>query len=153
MVVETPGLSLAAVFRTGWANQGRDTIWEYISDSFTLSSQARKALSRWSHRIGDVIHGGQPPSFDDIGGYRGLNREFPTLPPPLAFVRSEIEEGLQHTQDLIDGLGGKKKAASLPPDAKHEKLRQFADVLFKDDVEHRWHPNVRELLVMTFPSF
>ena len=77
MVVETPGLSLAAVFRTGWATRGRDTLWEYISDSFVLSSQAGKALSRWSHKIGDVIHGGQPPSFDDIGGYHGS----PTPPP------------------------------------------------------------------------
>ena len=78
MVVETPGLSLAAVFRTGWGNRGRDTLWEYISDSFILSSQAGKALSRWSHRIGDVIHGGQPPSFDDIGGYHGYG----SLSPP-----------------------------------------------------------------------
>jgi hypothetical protein len=64
MVVETSGLSLAAVFHTGWANRGRDTLWKYISHSFI--SQAGKALSRWSYRIGDVIHGGQPPSFDDM---------------------------------------------------------------------------------------
>jgi hypothetical protein len=71
VVVETPGLSLAAVFRTGWANRGHDTLWEYISNLFILCSQAGKALSRWLHRIGDVIHGGQPPSFDNIGGYHG----------------------------------------------------------------------------------
>jgi hypothetical protein len=76
VVVETPGLLLAAVFCTGWANHGRDTLWENISNSFTLSSQAGKALSRWTNRIGDVIHGGQPPSFDNIGGYPG----FPTPP-------------------------------------------------------------------------
>ena len=28
VVVETPGLSLAAAFRTGWANRGRDTLWQ-----------------------------------------------------------------------------------------------------------------------------
>ncbi|KAG7372971.1 hypothetical protein IV203_033695 [Nitzschia inconspicua] len=69
VVVETPGLSLPAVFRTGWANRGRDTLWEYISDSFVLSKQAGKTLSKWTRRIGDVIYGGQPPIFDDIGGY------------------------------------------------------------------------------------
>jgi hypothetical protein len=123
VVVETPGLSLAAVFRTGWANRGRDTLWEYISDSFTLSSQAGKALSRWSHRIGDVIHGGQPPSFDDIGGYHGS----PTPPP-------------SQDSDAV---------ATALVDANRDKLRQFADVLFEDDVKQCWHPKVRELLVMT----
>ena len=80
VVVETPGLSLAAVFRTGWANRGRDTLWEYMSDSFVLSKQAGKALSEWTHRIGDVISGGQSPTFDDIGGCHG----FPTSPALLA---------------------------------------------------------------------
>jgi len=122
VVVETPGLSLAAVFRTGWANRGRDTLWEYISDSFVLSSQAGKALSRWTCKIGDVIHGGQPPSFDDIGGYQGT-------PPP-----SPSQDSDAVATALVDG--------------NRDKLQQFADVLFEDDVEQRWHPKVREILVM-----
>jgi hypothetical protein len=124
VVVETPGLSLAAVFRTGWANRGRDTLWEYISDSFTLSSQAGKALSRWSHRIGDVIHGGQPPAFDDILGYHGFST------PPL--------------------LQDSKAVATALVNANRDKLRQFTDVLFEDDAEQRWHPKV---LLLRYDQF
>jgi len=47
VVVETPGLFLTAVFHTGWANRGRDTLWECVSDSFVLSKQA--GASRSSH--------------------------------------------------------------------------------------------------------
>jgi hypothetical protein len=117
VAVETPGLSLAAMFCTSWANREHDTLWEYISDLFTLSSQAGKALSRWSNRIGNVIHGGQPPSFDNIGGYQGF-----FTPPP------------SQDRDMV---------ATALVDANRDKLQQFADVLF-DDVEQRWHPKVRE---------
>jgi hypothetical protein len=127
VVVETPGLSLAAVFRTGWANRRCDTLWEYISDSFVLSKQAGKALSKWTHRIGDTIYGGQPPAFDDIGGYHGD-------PSPPSFLQ--------------DSDAGKAVATALV-DGNRSKLQQFSDVLFEDDTDRRWHPRVRELLVMT----
>jgi hypothetical protein len=118
VVLETPVLSLPAIFCTGWANCERDTLWEYISDFFTSSSQAGKALRRWLHRIGNEIHGGQPPSFDDIDGYQG----FPTSPP-------------SQDRDMV---------ATALVDANRDKLQQFADVLFEDDVEQRWHLKVRE---------
>ena len=110
MVVETPGLSLAAVFRTGWANCGRDTLWDYISDSFVLSKQAGKPLSKWTHRVGDVIHGGQPPTFDDVGGHHG------TPTPPS----SQDSDAIATT--LVDG--------------NRDELQQFTDVIFEDDVDN-----------------
>ena len=134
VVVETPGLSLAAVFRTGWANRGRDTLWEYISDSFVLSKQAGKALSKWTHRIGDVMYGGQPPTFDDIGGYHSdpvsdpYHEDEPWMNPRLTW------EGVP--QDTLS-------------DGNRDKLRKFTNVLFEDDTGNRWRPKVRELLVMT----
>jgi len=30
-----------------------------------------------------------------------------------------------------------------------DTLKKFTDVIFEEDAENRWHPNVRELLVMT----
>jgi hypothetical protein len=123
------------VCHTGWANRGRDTLWEYLSDSFVLSKQAGKALSKWTHRIGDVICGGQPPIFDDIGGYheredRGdpYYEDGPWMDPALTW------EGVPK-DTLADG--------------NRDKLRQFTDVLFEDDTDNRWHPKVRELLVLT----
>ena len=127
VVVETPGLSLAVVFRTGWANRGRDTLWEHISDLFVLSKQAGKTSSRWMHRIGDAIHGGQPPTFDDIGGYHGSSSSFS---PPSS----------QDSNNVV---------ATVLANASHDKLRKFVNVLFEDDAEQRWHPKVGELLVIT----
>ena len=80
-------------------------------------------MSKWTHRVGDVIYGGQPPTFGDIGGYHG------TLPPPSS----------QDTEVVATAL----------VDGNHDKLQQFTDILFDDDVDRRWHPRVRELLVMT----
>eukprot|EP00980_Cylindrotheca_fusiformis_P011514 scaffold2708_cov119-Cylindrotheca_fusiformis.AAC.2 len=37
---EACSIHSAAVSRVGWANCGRDTLWECISDSFVLSKQA-----------------------------------------------------------------------------------------------------------------
>ena len=115
------------MFRTGWSNRGRDTLWEYISDSFVLSKQAGKALSKWTHRIGDVISGSQPHTFDDIGGYHG----FPSSP-----LSSQ------------DSNAGEAVATALC-DGDHDKLQQFTNVLFEDDPDNRWNSKVRELLVMT----
>lgn len=134
VVVETPGLSLAAVFRSGWANRGHDTLWEYISDSFVLSKQAGKALSKWTHRIGDVIYGGQPPTFNDIGGYHSEPASDPYYEDEPWMNPSITLEGVPK-DTLADG--------------NREKLQQFTDVLFEDDTDNRWHPKVRELLVMT----
>jgi hypothetical protein len=110
VVVETPGLSLAAVFRTGWANRERDTLWEYISDSFVLSKQAGKALSKWMHWIGDVIYGGQPPIFDDIGGYHSEPASDPYYEDDPWMNPRLTREGV---------------AANTLPDGNRDKLRKF----------------------------
>lgn len=36
--------------------------------SFLLVQQAGKAASKWTSKIGDLVVGGQPPTFNDIEG-------------------------------------------------------------------------------------
>ena len=67
VMAESPSVSgLAQMFRTGWEVRGTDTLFEYICGSFVMSQQAGKAVSGWTAKIGDLIVGGQPPSFDDV---------------------------------------------------------------------------------------
>ena len=69
-MAESPLCSgLAQIFHTGWELRGCDTLFEYICGSMVMCHQAGKAVSKWTANIGDLIVGGQPPTFDDIGGY------------------------------------------------------------------------------------
>jgi hypothetical protein len=68
VMADSPSVSgLAQIFRTGWELRGCDTLFEYICGSSVMSQQAGKAVSKWTAKIGDIIVGGQPPTFDDIG--------------------------------------------------------------------------------------
>ena len=87
-----------------------------------MSQQAGKAVSKWTAKIGDLIVGGQPPTFDDIGGYFGT-------PSP------DSEDGALPAGALVDG--------------DREKLQRFTSVSFEDDASGCWNPKVRELSVMT----
>ena len=118
-MVETPSMSLAAAFRVGWANHGRDILWGHMSDSFVPSKRAGKSLSKWTAGIDDPIMGGQPPTFDDIGGHSG------TIPSDL--------------QDRV---------TTVLTDGNSKELKMFTSVLFEADANNHWHPKVRELLVM-----
>jgi hypothetical protein len=67
VMADSPLVSgLAQIFRTGWELRGCDTLFEYICGSSVMSQQAGKAVSKWTAKIGDIIVGGQPPTFDDI---------------------------------------------------------------------------------------
>ncbi|CAB9500266.1 expressed unknown protein [Seminavis robusta] len=57
---------MAGVFRTGWSLGSVHSVFDYVFGSLKLSHQAGKSLANWTTKIGDVITGGQPPSFDDI---------------------------------------------------------------------------------------
>lgn len=69
VMAETNSVSgLAQIFRTGWELRGCDTLFEYICGSFVMSQQCGKAVSKWTAKIGDLIIGGQPPTFNDMEG-------------------------------------------------------------------------------------
>lgn len=57
---------LAQIFRAGWEVRGFHTIFDYVVGSFAMSSEAGKALSNWTAKIGDTICGGQPPTLNSI---------------------------------------------------------------------------------------
>mgnify|MGYP005840960607 CR=1 FL=1 len=88
-----------------------------------MSQQAGKAVSKWTAKIGDLIVGGQPSTFNDIGGYFGT---------PLSSSVNPEDHCVAGA--LVFG--------------DREKLQYFTDVLFEDNVCRRWSPKVRELLVM-----
>jgi hypothetical protein len=100
-MAETPSTpAMAAIYRSGLQPKNLATIFDYLFGSTELLHHAGKSLSGWVVKNGDIVMGGQPPTFDDI------------------------------MTDM-------------------ESLRKFTDVIFEDDVEGRWNPKVKELLVMT----
>lgn len=111
VVVVTPGLSLAAAFRTGWGNHGRDTLWEHMTDSFVLSKQAGKAVAKWTVKIGDVIIGGQPVTLNDIGPCSGAPS--PPKPPHAPMPPS-----------VLNPFHRNAPASSSPPPASDDDVKE-----------------------------
>lgn len=104
-MAETPSVSgIALITRAAWCAKDAHTLFDYVQQSPVLSRESGKALAKWTIKLGDLVFGGIPPTFEDLNKARCDSPEF---------------------------------------------LRAFTDILFEDDVEQLWHPNVRELLVMT----
>jgi hypothetical protein len=147
----------------GWELRGCDTLFEYICGSFVMSQQAGKALGNWTAKIGDLIVGGQPPTFKDVGGYESHGYiegyeappwyevyQAPSFPDtPAAKTPSQLLPAPTLSQDS-DSWPEERIPATTRGlcHGDRDKLQCFTNVLFEDDTHERWNPKVRELLVM-----
>lgn len=66
-LAENPSVhGFAAIYRSGIKPKNLATIFDYLFGSAELLRQSGKGLAGWVTKNGDIVMGGQPPTFDDI---------------------------------------------------------------------------------------
>ena len=60
--------------------QSVHSVFDCIFGSFRLLNQASKAVSKWTANLGELIAGGQLPTFDDIETDADVLKKFTNVP-------------------------------------------------------------------------